>query len=143
MPGDINQHAPLFRSAQVSDPYSLQISFVFPQDAARYTDGGFRQLVEQMVREETPAHLTAYIVWKSTDDMRVFEAAHVAWLGQWRSHYLAMFGFDESVCRRTTFPSAARGPHHRPSRNRGHVSAHRRERGSQSAQSHVRRNHQD
>ena len=92
MLGDINQHAPLFRSAQVSDPYSLQISFVFPQDAARYKDGGFRQLVEQMVREETPAHLTAYIIWKSTDGMRVFEAAHVAWLDQWRSHCRTMLG---------------------------------------------------
>src|SRR5258705_10943309 len=59
---------------------------------SRYKDGGFRQLVEQMVREETPAHLTAYIIWKSTDGMRVFEAAHVAWLDQWRSHCRTMLG---------------------------------------------------
>jgi len=90
--GDVNQHAPLFGAAQVGDPYSLQITLVFPQEAPRYTNPDFRQLVEQMVLEETPAHLTAHILWMNNDDMRAFESAYVAWLQQWRDHRLTDFG---------------------------------------------------
>ena len=91
--GDMNQHAPLFRAAQVRDPYSLQIGFVFPDWPARFKDLNFRQFVERTVQEETPAHLTAYIVWvKDEEAMQVFESAHAVWLDRWRNHRLAELG---------------------------------------------------
>jgi hypothetical protein len=86
--GDANQRAPLFRAAQVRDPYSLQLSFVFP-NWGRYEADNFKQFVQQTVREETPAHLTAYIAWKSKEAMQEFEAAHKAWLERLRDDRLA------------------------------------------------------
>ncbi len=92
IPGDVNQHAPLFRDAQVRDPYSLQISVVFPDWPTRFQDPNFRQFVEQTVREETPAHLTIYILWKDEPAMQAFESAHKTWLERWRDHRLAELG---------------------------------------------------
>jgi hypothetical protein len=96
MPGDENQHAPLspmasdkaknarlFRAAKARDPYSLQISFVFP-NWGRYANGNFRDLVEQTVREDTPAHLTAYVLWKDEGAMQTFESAYAVWLQRLR-----------------------------------------------------------
>jgi hypothetical protein len=79
--GDMYQRGPLLRAVQLRDPYSLQISLVFPGSAGRYPDPAFRKLVERTVREETPAHLTAYVLWK--DDASAFQAfasAHATWL---------------------------------------------------------------
>jgi hypothetical protein len=89
--GDANQRAPLFRDAKVRDPYSLQISFVFP-NWGRYASPNFQELVAQTVREETPAHLTAYIVWKEEAAMAQFESAYQIWLERLRSHRLAKLG---------------------------------------------------
>ncbi|MFN0195042.1 MAG: hypothetical protein ACKVP5_24200 [Aestuariivirga sp.] len=89
--GDGDQRAPLLRAAKTRDPYSLQVSFVFP-DWGRYQPDNFKRLVEQAVREETPAHLMTYIVWKDETAMREFESAHGAWLDQLRKYRLADLG---------------------------------------------------
>ena len=90
--GDANQHGPLFRAAQIRDPYSLQISLVFPRWPARYQDQSFRWFVEETAREQTPAHLTAYVLWLDRAQMESFEAAYAVWLHQWRNHRLADLG---------------------------------------------------
>jgi hypothetical protein len=80
--GDQHQQAPLFRHAQMRDPYSLQISLVFPDWPACYQN---REFVEQTVREETPAHLTVNFVWKDAPAMQIFKSAYSVWQRQWRS----------------------------------------------------------
>jgi hypothetical protein len=89
LPGDAHQRAPLFRDAQVRDPYSLQISLVFPGWLARYRDTNFPQFVERTVLEETPAHLSARVLWKEEKEMQAFELAYCAWLKEWRNYRLA------------------------------------------------------
>jgi hypothetical protein len=90
--GDANQRGPLFRAAQLRDPYSLQISLVFPSWLPRYQNANFRQFVEETVREQTPAHLTAYVLWLDRPDMEAFEAAYARWLHQWRNYRSADLG---------------------------------------------------
>jgi len=89
LPGDAHQSAPLFRDAQVRDPYSLQISLVFPGWIKRYRDANFRQFVEQTVVDETPAHLSARVLWKEENEMQAFDLAYSTWLQEWRSYRLA------------------------------------------------------
>lgn len=57
------------------DPYSHQISFVFPNWLERFNRAGFRELIEKTLREETPAHLHVYIHWLNQADMLAFESA--------------------------------------------------------------------
>jgi hypothetical protein len=65
-----------------SDPFSLQLTFLFPDWTARYQNGNFRQFVENMVREETPAHLTPYVQWLSQTEMQAFDQAYHGCLTQ-------------------------------------------------------------
>ena len=90
--GDAYQDGPLFRGANVRDPYSLQVTFVFPNWPARYQNPHFRQFVEETVRDQIPAHLTAYIRWLERPAMAAFEAALAAWLHRWRNHRRADLG---------------------------------------------------
>ena len=89
LPGDVFQQGPLLRGARSRDPYSLQITLVFPDWPARYRH---RDFVEQTVRELTPAHLTAHLLWLGPQAMQAFEAAHADWLAQWRAHRRAALG---------------------------------------------------
>ena len=57
------------------DPYSHQISFIFPDWIERFTRAGFRTLIEKTLREETPAHLRIYIHWLNPAAMLTFETA--------------------------------------------------------------------
>ena len=68
MEGDRQQLIPLLVAPVHRDPYSLQLSFLFPDWPARYRHGEFRKLVERTIREETPAHLIPTIRW--LDQMR-------------------------------------------------------------------------
>ncbi len=86
------QTGPLLRASRLRDPYSLQISLVFPNWPARYRDPSFRQFVEDTVREQAPAHLTAYVRWLDRPAMAAFEAAYADWVHQWRNHRLAELG---------------------------------------------------
>jgi len=88
--GDTYQRAPLLRAAPARDPYSLQITLVFPDWPVRYLNR--RPFVEQSVRDETPAHLHAHVVWLGRDEMRDFAAAQVLWLQQWREQRRAELG---------------------------------------------------
>lgn len=59
----------------MKDPYSLQMTLVFPNWVGRFQNDAFRQFTEKMVRQETPAHLTVYVQWVGADEMAVFEEA--------------------------------------------------------------------
>ncbi len=85
--GDEKQIAPLLTDARFDDPYSLQISLVFSGNSLRFKESGFRQFVEQTVREETPAHLIVYVRWL-VDDPAIsdFKDAYENWLIQQRNY---------------------------------------------------------
>jgi hypothetical protein len=87
--GDGKQTAPLLADAYFDDPYSLQLSLVLAgHSSARFMDGGFRQFVEQTVREETPAHLIVRILWLDGEALTEFERAYRAWLDVQRNYRL-------------------------------------------------------
>lgn len=117
MEGDELQEIPLVSAALHEDPYSLQLTFVLPYGAGRFpkddrdqTDfaevlarlsppdpvvaarlaraTGFRDLIEQTIRTETPAHLTPYVLWMANADYEVFTATYMQWLLQ-RRQYIA------------------------------------------------------
>ncbi len=72
---------PLLAATRFKDPYSLQLSFVFPGWPERLKSPAFRELVEQTVRDETPAHLTPYVHWLDEAAWSQLAAAHARWLG--------------------------------------------------------------
>lgn len=62
-----------------SDPYSHQLSFVFPDWIERFKRPDFREFIERSLREETPAHLHISIHWLTVGEMQVFERAQQTW----------------------------------------------------------------
>lgn len=60
----------------LGDLYSLQVTYVFPDWAERYRDGNFKVFVENMIREETPAHLSIYVQWLQKPEMQRFDQAY-------------------------------------------------------------------
>ena len=62
------------------DPYSHQVSFVFPEWVENFKKNDFAQLVEKTVREETPAHLRIYFHRLERTAMEEFESAYADWL---------------------------------------------------------------
>lgn len=76
---------PLLAATRTKDPYSLQLSVVFPDWPPRLREPGFRSFVEHTVREETPAHLTVYIHWADRDAWTSINAARDRWLELRRS----------------------------------------------------------
>jgi hypothetical protein len=110
MQEDLQQQIAFLTHAHARDPYSLQLSFIFPKDwdarlptpdfegmaeqekkmaEERFAEkkASFRRFIEQTVREETPAHLTPYIHWLSRDAMTEFESAYKAWAEKRRSYW--------------------------------------------------------
>jgi hypothetical protein len=70
---------PLLVDARSADPYSLQLSLVFPVESQPFDDEGFRRFIEQTVREETPAHLLVYVLWLDETAMEPFRVAYATW----------------------------------------------------------------
>jgi len=67
----VNQHP---------DPFSFQISFVFPAWLPRFQEETFRQLIQETLINETPAHITIYLHWFDQEEMATFELAYEQWL---------------------------------------------------------------
>ncbi|MEM7370297.1 MAG: hypothetical protein AAF587_16940 [Bacteroidota bacterium] len=86
--GDNQQGSPLMllpfngdeQQAPQKDPYSLQLSFVFPDWLDRFSDNRYRQFLIKTLREQTPAHLRLYVHWLNQDQMKAFESAFQDWL---------------------------------------------------------------
>ena len=62
------------------DPYSHQVSFVFPKWVDRLQEPGFLEFIHKTLREETPAHIRVYVHWLDQASMLAFETAHKEWL---------------------------------------------------------------
>lgn len=57
------------------DPFSLQLSFVFPGWIGRFSNPTYRQFIEKIIRRESPAHLTVYTLWMNQERFAAFEVA--------------------------------------------------------------------
>jgi hypothetical protein len=84
------EQVPLLDGVTERDPYSHQLSFVFfgrdPElHKLRSSETEYVRLVEQTLLEETPAHLTASILWLDSARWTTFLAAHA----DWRDKYAA------------------------------------------------------
>ena len=78
------QDAGWYRYPVCADPYSCQLSFIFPATMMRARVGAegqrFRDLVADVVKRETPAHITPYLYWFEDADLEQFERDYQAWL---------------------------------------------------------------
>lgn len=98
MAGDPRQHIPILAATRLKDPYSLQVSFVFPDWPPRYRqadhtgNADFRTFVERTIRAETPAHLVPHIHWLDRPAMAEFETASQAWLARQQNYWLDKLG---------------------------------------------------
>jgi len=90
--GDNQQQVPLLSAVQSKDPYSLQMSFVFPKWPRRFKQAVFRQFIDQTIREETPAHLIPHVHWLDKAAWSAFEGAYRDWLEKRRLHLLHELG---------------------------------------------------
>ena len=81
----LSQAAVLLAHPVRNDPYSAQVSFVFPDWNEGFRDKDFREFVQQTLREETPAHLSIHLNWLDMEAMRAFEAAYDDWLESLRA----------------------------------------------------------
>jgi len=69
-------HGRWMRAGRQTDPYSLQLTFMLPSWVARYQQNpALRKFVENVIREETPAHITVYIQWLEKVEMQQFDQA--------------------------------------------------------------------
>lgn len=94
MTEDQRQLVPLLAASRYQDPYSLQVSFVFPAAPERFTRPGFQRFIEQTIREETPAHLTPYVHWLAADAWIKLGDAYREWLRWRREYWSAKLGVD-------------------------------------------------
>ena len=62
------------------DPYSFQLSFVFPDWPERFRNEGFKNLIHDVLISEVPAHITFYIIWLNQRQMASFESCYHQWL---------------------------------------------------------------
>jgi hypothetical protein len=62
------------------DPYSYRIHVVLPAWAGRFGNMEFRRFAEEVIRQETPAHVLPKVCWISREDMAMLEGAYRAWL---------------------------------------------------------------
>ncbi|NOY84465.1 MAG: hypothetical protein GXO96_06545, partial [Nitrospirae bacterium] len=79
MSGDDTQQVPLLAALQSKDPYSLQLSFVFPKGPKRFEQTVFLQFIHQTLRAETPAHLIPHVHWLDPDTWSVFKTSYGDW----------------------------------------------------------------
>lgn len=62
------------------DPYSFQLSFVFPNWLPRFQNESFRQVIYSIINAEIPAHITPHYHWFSQAKMHEFETIYFHWL---------------------------------------------------------------
>ena len=106
-PGDEHQQSPLmvlpanasFDRPPLRDPYSLQMSFIFPDWLSRLGEGkeAFRAHVIKVIREETPVHLSLHFHWLNQTQMETFEKSYFHWLDQLQKRFA-----DESTIQAQT-----------------------------------------
>ncbi len=61
------------------DPWSLQVTYVFPAFDPRYKAGYHREYVSQMLRQETPAHIAIHVLWLDNMDFSALTVHYWHW----------------------------------------------------------------
>ena len=72
--------APSCTDCAGEDPYSYRIHIILPADNGRFSNMEFRRFAEQVIREETPAHILPKICWISKEDIASFEKLYQDWI---------------------------------------------------------------
>lgn len=62
------------------DPYSYRIHVILPAGQKRFAKMEFRRFVEEVIRQETPAHILPRICWISNKEMATLEVAYKDWI---------------------------------------------------------------
>ena len=75
----------LLAKPRQKDPYSAQLTFIFPDWIDRFNLPNFKYFIEQTMREETPAHLNVSVLWLKRAEMAAFETAFKDWLESLRN----------------------------------------------------------
>ena len=105
--GDQAQTEPLLQNVPTPDPYSFQLSFVFPGARGRFADTepgetadglpvSFRGLAEHVIREETPAHLTPYLHWLDEKPYETARESFELWRERRRARLMARYNVPEA-----------------------------------------------
>ena len=59
---------------------AYRVHVVLPAWAGRFSNMDFRRFAEEIIRQETPAHVLPKVCWVGKDDMAMLEGAYRAWL---------------------------------------------------------------
>ena len=63
-----------------ADPYSYRLHIILPAYSSRFSNMDFRRYAEEVIRQETPAHILPKICWVNGEDMAVLEKAYRDWV---------------------------------------------------------------
>lgn len=63
-----------------ADPYSYRINIILPAYSHRFQNMDFRRFVEEVIREETPAHILPKICWIDKNNMAELEKLYRDWI---------------------------------------------------------------
>jgi uncharacterized protein len=63
-----------------SDPYTYRLHIILPAEGGRFAKMEFRRYAEEVIREETPAHILPRICWVSKEDMALLEKPYRDWI---------------------------------------------------------------
>lgn len=66
--------------APCADPYSFWVTLVLPCWTCRFNDQQFRELFENLLHREAPAHIALNIRWVSAQQMCEFEGHYKQWI---------------------------------------------------------------
>jgi hypothetical protein len=84
LPEDEINALPLLAAAPRGDPWTAQLTFVFPSRFSK-----LESMIQRIMREEAPAHLTAYLLWLDPDPFTAFAAIYDDLLAALQNHCLA------------------------------------------------------
>jgi hypothetical protein len=63
-----------------ADPYSYRITIILPAYSSRFRNMNFRRFAEEIIREETPAHILPKICWLDKENMAELEKLYRDWI---------------------------------------------------------------
>lgn len=69
-----------------AEAWSLQVTYLFPSYDPRYQEGYQREYVEQLLRQETPAHIATHIDWLDSVEMQIACDRYARWRAAHQSY---------------------------------------------------------
>lgn len=107
---------PLLARPPLPDPYSLQVSFVLPEGAGRFSRPEFRGFIEDQLRQRLPAQIFPYVNWLDADAWGTFREAYDEF--QRSLHYYLGRGYGVALGSLAPSPSNLRAIDLRGARDR-------------------------